>query len=158
GAKVRLARRGKLPKVRPARPLEPRMVNGKKQSGVQLSSARPAPATVSPHLPASHEGEVTETIASSRIPQAPTLQLYLREIGQVKLLTPQEEVVRAKRIRKGDEAAREHMIKANLRLVVKIARDYEGLGLPLLDLINEGNIGLIQGVERFDPRKGAKLS
>jgi RNA polymerase primary sigma factor len=84
--------------------------------------------------------------------------LYLREIGQVKLLTPQEEVTLAKRIRRGDDQAREQMIKANLRLVVKIARDYDGLGLPLLDLINEGNIGLIKGVERFDPRKGAKLS
>src|ERR1043165_8585212 len=90
--------------------------------------------------------------------QGNTLQLYLREIGQVKLLTPAEEIVLAKRIKKGDEAAREHMIKANLRLVVKIARDYEGQGLPLLDLINEGNIGLMKGVERFDPAKGANLS
>jgi RNA polymerase primary sigma factor len=87
-----------------------------------------------------------------------TLQLYLREIGQVKLLTPQEEIMLAKRIKRGDERAREQMIKANLRLVVKIARDYEGQGLPLLDLINEGNIGLMKGVERFDPKKGAKLS
>jgi RNA polymerase primary sigma factor len=87
-----------------------------------------------------------------------TLHLYLREIGQVKLLTPQEEITLAGRIRKGDKQAREHMIKANLRLVVKIARDYENLGLPLLDLINEGNIGLMKGVERFDPAKGAKLS
>ncbi|HSU52929.1 MAG TPA: sigma-70 family RNA polymerase sigma factor [Candidatus Dormibacteraeota bacterium] len=87
-----------------------------------------------------------------------TLDLYLREIGKVNLLTPKEEVHLARRIKKGDEAAREHMIKANLRLVVKIARDYEGLGLPLLDLINEGNIGLMKGVERFDPTKGAKLS
>jgi RNA polymerase primary sigma factor len=87
-----------------------------------------------------------------------TLQLYLREIGQVKLLTPPEELALARRILKGDEEAREQMIKANLRLVVKIARDYEGLGLPLLDLINEGNIGLMKGVERFDPDKGAKLS
>jgi RNA polymerase primary sigma factor len=87
-----------------------------------------------------------------------TLQLYLREIGQVKLITPKEEITLAKRIKKGDKQAREHMIKANLRLVVKIARDYEDLGLPLLDLINEGNIGLMKGVERFDPRKGAKLS
>ena len=86
------------------------------------------------------------------------LELYLREVGQVKLLTPAEEIVLAKRIRKGDDLAREHMIKANLRLVVKIARDYEGLGLPLLDLINEGNIGLMKGVERFNPAKGAKLS
>ena len=87
-----------------------------------------------------------------------TLQLYLREIGQVKLLTPKEEVALARRIRKGDKRARDKMITANLRLVVKIARDYEGLGLPLLDLINEGNIGLMKGVERFNPRKGAKLS
>jgi RNA polymerase primary sigma factor len=87
-----------------------------------------------------------------------SLQLYLREIGQVKLLTPAEEIALAKRIKRGDKSAREHMIKANLRLVVKIARDYENLGLPLLDLINEGNIGLMKGVERFDPKKGAKLS
>jgi len=84
--------------------------------------------------------------------------LYLREIGQTPLLTPQEEIKLAKRIKKGDRKAREQMIKANLRLVVKIARDYENFGLPLLDLINEGNIGLIKGVERFDPNKGAKLS
>ena len=86
------------------------------------------------------------------------LLLYLREIGQVKLLTPEEEVALARRVRKGDKKAREQMIKANLRLVVKIARDYEGLGVPLLDLVNEGNIGLMKGVQRFDPRKGAKLS
>jgi RNA polymerase primary sigma factor len=85
-------------------------------------------------------------------------QFYLREIGQVKLLTPQEEIALAEQIKRGDESAREHMIKANLRLVVKIARDYDGLGLPLLDLINEGNIGLMKGVDRFDPNKGAKLS
>jgi RNA polymerase primary sigma factor len=84
--------------------------------------------------------------------------LYLNEIGQVKLITPEEEIQLARRIKKGDKRAREKMITANLRLVVKIARDYEGLGLPLLDLINEGNIGLMKGVERFDPKKGAKLS
>src|SRR6266850_2165687 len=87
-----------------------------------------------------------------------TLLLYLREIGRVELLTPKKEIALAKRIKRGDKAAREQMIKANLRLVVKIARDYEDLGLPLLDLINEGNIGLMKAVERFDPRKGAKLS
>jgi RNA polymerase primary sigma factor len=86
------------------------------------------------------------------------IKLYLREIGQVKLLTPQEEIELAARIKKGDKKAREQMIKANLRLVVKIAHDYEGLGLPLLDLINEGNIGLMKAVERFDPAKGGKLS
>jgi RNA polymerase primary sigma factor len=86
------------------------------------------------------------------------IKLYLREIGQVKLLTPQEEIELAAKIKKGDKKAREHMIKANLRLVVKIARDYEGIGLPLLDLISEGNIGLMKAVERFDPAKGGKLS
>jgi RNA polymerase primary sigma factor len=87
-----------------------------------------------------------------------TINLYLHEIGQVKLLTPEKEVELAARVKKGDQQARERMIKANLRLVVKIARDYEHLGLPLLDLINEGNIGLMKAVERFDPSKGAKLS
>ena len=85
-------------------------------------------------------------------------KLYLREIGQVKLLTPQEEIELAARIKKGDKKAREQMIKANLRLVVKIAHDYESFGLPLLDLISEGNIGLMKAVERFDPAKGGKLS
>ncbi|MGI8966882.1 MAG: sigma-70 family RNA polymerase sigma factor [Limisphaerales bacterium] len=86
------------------------------------------------------------------------IKLYLREIGQVKLLTVPEENALAARIKKGDKKAREHMIKANLRLVVKMAHDYENFGLPLLDLINEGNIGLMKAVERFDPAKGGKLS
>jgi len=86
------------------------------------------------------------------------IKLYLREIGQVKLLTPDEEIDLAAKIKKGDKKAREQMIKANLRLVVKIAHDYEGFGLPLLDLISEGNIGLMKAVERFDPAKGGKLS
>src|SRR6185503_15629614 len=79
------------------------------------------------------------------------IKLYLREIGQVKLLTPEEEIDLAAKIKTGDKKAREQMIKANLRLVVKIAHDYEGFGLPLLDLISEGNIGLMKAVERFDP-------
>ena len=86
------------------------------------------------------------------------LQLYLQEIAKTPLLTVEDEVVLAKRIHRGDRAARDHMIKANLRLVVKIAMDYKDFGLPLLDLISEGNIGLIKAVERFDPRKGGKLS
>jgi len=86
------------------------------------------------------------------------LTLYLQEMAQVPLLTPHQEIELAGRIKNGEEAARQQMIKANLRLVVKIARAYEGLGLPLLDLINEGNIGLMKAVERFDPAKGAKLS
>ena len=106
------------------------------------------------------EGDTTAFIRkeSTRYDADTAIKLYLREIGQVKLLTPQEEIERAARIKKGDKKAREQMIKANLRLVVKIARDYEGIGLPLLDLISEGNIGLMKAVERFDPAKGGKLS
>jgi RNA polymerase primary sigma factor len=87
-----------------------------------------------------------------------TIKMYLREIGKVDLLTPAEEVVLAKKIQAGDAAARQQMITANLRLVVKIAQAYTNYGLPLLDLISEGNIGLMKAVERFDPEKGAKLS
>src|SRR5213595_4255788 len=86
------------------------------------------------------------------------LKRYLQEIGQFSLLTPQQEIELAGKIKKGDAAARERMINANLRLVVNIARDYANFGLPLLDLISEGNIGLTKAVERFDPTKGAKLS
>ena len=86
------------------------------------------------------------------------LKIYLREIGKTPLLTREEEVELAERIQNGDEDARAHMIKANLRLVVKIAQGYANYGLPLLDLISEGNIGLMKAVERFDPHKGAKLS
>lgn len=86
------------------------------------------------------------------------LKLYLQEIAKTPLLTVEEEIALAKRIKRGDRAARNHMIQANLRLVVKIAHDYKDFGLPLLDLISEGNIGLIKAVERFDPQKGGKLS
>jgi RNA polymerase primary sigma factor len=86
------------------------------------------------------------------------IRIYLREIGQTPLLTPQEEIHLAGRIKKGDREAEMLMIKANLRLVVKIARDYANLGLPWLDLISEGNIGLMKAIERFDPAMGAKLS
>ncbi|MEX0326709.1 MAG: RNA polymerase sigma factor RpoD/SigA [Puniceicoccaceae bacterium] len=87
-----------------------------------------------------------------------TIKLYLQEIGKTPLLKPSEEVELAALIQRGDSRAREKMIKANLRLVVKIAHDYSNFGLPLLDLISEGNIGLVKAVERFDPNKGGKLS
>ena len=86
------------------------------------------------------------------------IKIYLREIGQIPLLTPAQEIDLAAKIKKGDKAARSLMIRSNLRLVVKIAHDYANLGLPLLDLISEGNIGLMKAVERFDPAKGGKLS
>jgi RNA polymerase primary sigma factor len=113
---------------------------------------------VEPGLPLAAPVAAEAEVVPMESSHGDTLQLYLREIGQVKLLTPEEEITLARRIRRGDKKAREQMITANLRFVVKIARDYQGMGLPLLDLINEGNIGLMKGVQRFDPRKGAKLS
>lgn len=86
------------------------------------------------------------------------IKIYLREIGKTDLLTPDQEVELAEGIKRGDPEARNHMIRANLRLVVKIAQDYANYGLPLLDLISEGNIGLMKAVERFDPNKGWKMS
>ena len=131
-----------LPRIR----LTPARVPGHSSNGAAASAAPSPPAEVETVLPRVDSG------------RGDALHLYLREIGEVKLLTPKEELALARRIKRGDEAAREHMIKANLRLVVKIARDYEGMGVPLLDLINEGNLGLMKGVEKFDPNKGAKLS
>jgi RNA polymerase primary sigma factor len=87
-----------------------------------------------------------------------TMRLYMQSIGQFQLISQEEEAVLASRIAEGDSEARETLIRSNLRLVVKIAHDFKGLGLPLLDLISEGNIGLMRAVEKFDPSKGAKLS
>ena len=86
------------------------------------------------------------------------IKIYLREIGQIPLLTPEQEIELAAKIKKGDREALALMIRSNLRLVVKIALAYANLGLPLLDLISERNIGLMKAVERFDPAKGGKLS
>jgi RNA polymerase primary sigma factor len=86
------------------------------------------------------------------------MNAYLREIGRIPLLTTQQEIELAAKIKKGDRKARALMISSNLRLVVTIAQDYANLGLPLLDVISEGNIGLMTAVDRFDPAKGAKLS
>jgi RNA polymerase nonessential primary-like sigma factor len=85
-------------------------------------------------------------------------RLYLNEIGVSPLLTACEEVKFARRIKKGDEAARHRMIESNLRLVVKIARHYINRGVPLLDLIEEGNLGLIHAVKKFDPERGYRFS
>jgi RNA polymerase primary sigma factor len=114
-----------------------------------------APIDAPPSFLEKSEPAAAEPIAHG---ERSNLQLYLQEIGKTALLTIDEEVTLARRIRRGDKAARDHMISANLRLVVKIAMDYKDFGLPLLDLISEGNIGLIKAVERFDPRKGGKLS
>jgi RNA polymerase primary sigma factor len=87
-----------------------------------------------------------------------SLRLYLRSIGRVPLLTSEEEVALAKRIERGDMAAKQHMVEANLRLVVSIAKGYVGRGLTFLDLIQEGSLGLIRAVEKFDHRRGYKFS
>ena len=94
----------------------------------------------------SGEGEVDAT------------RLYLNEIGESRLLTAEEEIQLARRAQRGDHAARSRMIVSNLRLVVKIARRYLNRGLPLLDLIEEGNLGLIRAVEKFDPERGFRFS
>ncbi|HOJ92279.1 MAG TPA: RNA polymerase sigma factor RpoD [Dictyoglomaceae bacterium] len=84
--------------------------------------------------------------------------MYLKEIGKIPLLTPEEEVELAKRVEQGDEEAKKKLIEANLRLVVSVAKRYIGRGLLFLDLIQEGNLGLIKAVEKFDWRKGYKFS
>ncbi len=91
-------------------------------------------------------------------PSLDSLRLYLRAIGRVALLSAEEEVALAKRIERGDIAAKQHMVEANLRLVVSIAKGYVGRGLTLLDLIQEGSLGLIRAVEKFDYRRGYKFS
>jgi RNA polymerase primary sigma factor len=91
-------------------------------------------------------------------PSLDSLRLYLRSIGRVELLTADLEIALAKRIEKGDMAAKQHMVEANLRLVVSIAKGYLGRGLTFLDLIQEGSLGLIRAVEKFDYRRGYKFS
>ncbi len=86
------------------------------------------------------------------------MKCYMDDIGHIPLVTKEEEAILAKRIHAGDAAAREKLIRSNLRLVVKIAHDFKGMGLPLQDLVSEGNIGLMRAAEKFDPEKGAKFS
>src|SRR5262249_33139263 len=110
-------------------------------------------------LPA-YLGGVTEerSRSSDAASSSDSLGRYLSEIGRHRLLTPAEEVVLAKRIEAGDESARNRMIESNLRLVVATARAYAYRGVPLLDLIQEGTLGLMRAVERFDWRRGTKFS
>jgi RNA polymerase primary sigma factor len=129
------------------------------ESGVEIvaNDSRPAglieiagdgaqPASKRPHIDLTVE------------PSLDSLRLYLRSIGRVDLLTADEEVFLAKRIERGDMAAKQQMIEANLRLVVSIAKGYLGRGLSFLDLIQEGSLGLIRAVEKFDYRRGYKFS
>src|SRR6266480_2000274 len=109
---------------------------------------------LSPRLAELRRAELDEVIE----PSVDSLRLYLRSIGRVRLLTAEEEVSLAKRIERGDMVAKQHMIEANLRLVVSIAKGYLGRGLTFLDLIQEGSLGLIRAVEKFDYRRGYKFS
>jgi RNA polymerase primary sigma factor len=111
-----------------------------------------------PHEQPPPEEEKTPKLDLSVEPSLDSLRLYLREIGKVPLLTADQEVYLAKRIERGEMAAKTQMIEANLRLVVSIAKSYLGRGLSFLDLIQEGSLGLIRAVEKFDYRKGYKFS
>ncbi len=107
-----------------------------------------------PDPPTSKKVEIDLTVE----PSLDSLRLYLRSIGRVSLLTAEQEVALARRIERGDMAAKQQMIEANLRLVVSIAKSYLGRGLTFLDLIQEGSMGLIRAVEKFDYRRGYKFS
>jgi RNA polymerase primary sigma factor len=113
---------------------------------------------VVPELGASREDLKSGELDLAAEPSLDSLRLYLRSIGRVPLLTAEQEVALAKRIERGDVQAKEHMVEANLRLVVSIAKSYVGRGLTFLDLIQEGSLGLIRAVEKFDHRRGHKFS
>ena len=102
--------------------------------------------------------EVEDAEPLESLPLDDSVKMYLKEIGQTSLLTPEEEVQLAIRVQEGDKEARKQMIAANLRLVVSIARRYAGHGLQLMDLVQEGNLGLMKAVEKFDHAKGYKFS
>jgi RNA polymerase primary sigma factor len=148
---TRYATRDLLPKP-PRLRTNSRRWNATPPASVKLADgpSRPADRTQSPQRLAAAP-RVTDGVQ-------PLLNLYLREVGEVALLTLEEEGALARRVQAGDAQARDRMIRANLRLVIRIARGYDNLGLPLLDLISEGNIGLMKAVDRFDRAKGAKLS
>ncbi len=103
-------------------------------------------------------GSGTEDRQAARRLTASAISIYLSEIRKTRLLTPEEEKSLATQVQAGDEAARKRMIESNLRLVVKLAKRYTNRGLPLLDLVEEGNLGLIRAVERFRPDKGCRFS
>ena len=113
-----------------------------------------SPEAAEPQAEVPKRAEVDLTVE----PSLDSLRLYLRSIGRVNLLTADQEVALAKRIERGDMAAKQQMIEANLRLVVSIAKSYLGRGLTFLDLIQEGSMGLIRAVEKFDYRRGYKFS
>jgi RNA polymerase primary sigma factor len=136
------------------------------RTGLEIGQpAAPAPVTATVEAPKEEtekpaepavEAEAAPAVAISG--SADSLQLFLADVGRHKLLTAAEEVMLAKRIERGDVTAKRHMIESNLRLVVSIAKGYRGLGVPFLDLIQEGTLGLNRAVEKFDWRRGYKFS
>jgi RNA polymerase primary sigma factor len=103
-------------------------------------------------------GEEVVRAEPRKLPGEDSVQIYLRAIGRIKLLSAKEEIELARRIGRGDKVAKKRLIQANLRLVVSVAKKYQGRGLPFLDLIQEGNLGLIRAAEKYDPERGYKFS
>jgi RNA polymerase primary sigma factor len=137
------------------------------ESGIDVveSEGTPAKSDSSSVEPAAQEPSERRADQAKKVevdltvePSLDSLRLYLRAIGRVNLLTAEQEVTLARRIERGDMAAKQQMIEANLRLVVSIAKSYLGRGLTFLDLIQEGSMGLIRAVEKFDYRRGYKFS
>ncbi|HKN62695.1 MAG TPA: RNA polymerase sigma factor RpoD/SigA [Gaiellaceae bacterium] len=129
------------------------------QPAAPAVEARPAEAPKAAEKEEQEEPVAEPAVATVAISgSADSLQLFLADVGRHKLLTAAEEVMLAKRIERGDPTAKRHMIESNLRLVVSIAKGYRGLGVPFLDLIQEGTLGLNRAVEKFDWRRGYKFS
>jgi len=124
----------------------------------QPTAGAVAPPSAAPKAEEKEKQEEPATPAVVISGSADSLQLFLADVGRHKLLTAAEEVMLAKRIERGDPSAKRHMIESNLRLVVSIAKGYRGLGVPFLDLIQEGTLGLNRAVEKFDWRRGYKFS
>ena len=153
----------KAPKKLPVPPKKPVAVKPElppKKPALPAAKVRPTPTPIPTPNPASDTDPTEPGLPWEELSteERSPIRYYLDQIGKTPLLTLEQETALARRILKGDEAARQQMIQANLRLVVRIAKDYDNFGLSLMDLISEGNFGLIKAVERFDPDKGGKLS
>ena len=153
----------KAPKKLPAPPKKPvatKPVLPPKKPAPPEAKVRPTPTPIPTPNPASDTDPTEPGLPWEELSteERSPIRYYLDQIGKTPLLTLEQETALARRVLKGDEAARQQMIQANLRLVVRIAKDYDNFGLSLMDLISEGNFGLIKAVERFDPDKGGKLS
>ncbi len=153
------AKPAKEPRKLPVPPKKPDAIKPElppKKPASPAPKVRPTPAPIpAPDADPTEPGLPWEELSTE---ERSPIRYYLDQIGKTPLLTLEQETALARRILKGDEEARQQMIQANLRLVVRIAKDYDNFGLSLMDLISEGNFGLIKAVERFDPDKGGKLS